>query len=105
MTRAVVIAVLALHVATACTGDTGSSWGPESVRYTAIELATKPGLSGLAADEDGSIWTVSERGREAYRIRLSQDLVASIEPYAITGVPDQTDIEAMEGLGDGRFAF
>lgn len=73
--------------------------------YVEIELPTQPGLSGLAADDGGGLWAVSERGREAYHITLSNNVLGSVDTYPITGIPDDTDLEAMEVLGGGRFAF
>jgi hypothetical protein len=72
---------------------------------TEIELDTKPGLSGLAADEKGRLWTVAERDEVAYRITLDSQLKPTIEVFPIVNVPADTDLEAMEELGDGKFAF
>src|SRR5688500_4731175 len=87
------VAVIALF---ACGGAAGSG------TRTFIEqpLATAPGLSGLAVDERGEVWTVAERARTAYRISPAN----AVEGFAITNVPDGHDLEAIAALGDG-FAF
>jgi hypothetical protein len=63
------------------------------------------GLSGLALDADGALWTVAERGRAAFRITLDGDRLASLERVPIDGIPDETDLESIAILDDGRFVF
>lgn len=72
---------------------------------TEVELDTKPGLSGLAADDKGRLWAVAERDLVAYRITLNSQLKPTLETFPIAGVPKDTDLEAMEELGDDHFAF
>ena len=69
----------------------------------AIVLDTAHGLSGLSVADDGALWTVAERARTAYRIVLDGDQVASIEPIAIDGVPDELDLESIEAASDTVF--
>src|SRR5690242_4463938 len=38
--------------------------------FDRITVDTANGLSGLATDETGALWTVAERDEKAYRIRL-----------------------------------
>lgn len=73
--------------------------------FTEVKLATKPGLSGLATDEHGALWTVSERGHEIYRITLSAALVPTIQTFAVIGVPPAYDLEAIAALGGDEFAL
>jgi Esterase-like activity of phytase len=73
--------------------------------FTEVVVDTAPGLSGLAADDQGRLWTVAERDAKAYRITLDATLKPAIETFAVTGVPGDTDLEGIEELGDGRFAF
>lgn len=74
--------------------------------FTRIPLATAPGLSGLAIDEHGALWTVSERAERAYRITLDAADKPTIETFTIEGRDlEDTDLEAMVVLGGGRFAF
>jgi len=73
--------------------------------FTEVVVDTANGLSGLAADDQGRIWTVAERDAKAYRITLDTALKPTIETFTITGVPGDTDLEGIEELGDGRIAF
>lgn len=73
--------------------------------FTEITVETANGLSGLAADDQGRLWTVAERDAKAYRITLDATSKPSIETFAITGVPGDTDLEGIEELGGGRIAF
>jgi hypothetical protein len=69
-----------------------------------LELDTAPGLSDLAVDDDGALWTVAERDRIAYRIRLAGDRLAGLVAFPIDGVPDGVDLEAIAWI-DGALAF
>ena len=74
--------------------------------FTEIELATAPGLSGLAVDADGALWTVAERAGRAYRITLAATGTApAIETLTVEGVPAGADLEGIAVLGPGRFAL
>lgn len=73
--------------------------------FTEVEVATAPGLSGLAADETGALWTVAERAARAYRIVLDANLRPAIETFPIEGMPAGTDLEGIAVLGGGRFAL
>ncbi len=74
--------------------------------FTRIPLATAPGLSGLATDDTGALWTVSERGERAYRVTLDADDKPTLETFEITGRTfKDLDLEAMAVLGGGRFAL
>jgi hypothetical protein len=70
--------------------------------FTEIVVETAPGLSGLAADPSGALWTVAERDHVVYRIALDPlDTVA----FPIDGAPPDHDLEAIAALPGGRFAF
>jgi hypothetical protein len=73
--------------------------------FVRVAIDTAPGLSGLAADDTGGLWTVAERAEAAYRVALSPALVPTVSRVGITGVPGHVDLEAIAWLGDGRFAF
>lgn len=73
--------------------------------FIEIAVATAHGLSGLAADDAGGLWTIAERDARAYRIALGADLVPSLETFTIEGVPAGTDLEGIAVLGDARFAL
>jgi hypothetical protein len=80
--------------------------GPEIVGpFLEVTVDTKPGLSGLAADKTGRLWTVSERGLEVYRISLDAWFAPALERFQIVGIPLDTDLEALELVGDGQLAF
>src|SRR5687768_8491071 len=74
--------------------------------FTRVAVATAPGLSGLAADDAGGLWTVSERGGRAYRISLDAEDRPTIETFTIEGHDlAELDLEAIAVLGGGKFAF
>jgi hypothetical protein len=73
--------------------------------FTEIPLDTENGLSGLAADDQGRLWTVAERAAKAYRITLDAALKPTLETFEITGVPGDTDLEGVEELGTTLLAF
>ncbi|MFN0251435.1 MAG: esterase-like activity of phytase family protein [Kofleriaceae bacterium] len=73
--------------------------------FTEVIVETAHGLSGLAADDQGRLWTVAERDAKAYRVTLDAALVPALETFAVTGVPGDTDLEGIEELGGDRMAF
>jgi hypothetical protein len=70
-----------------------------------VKLDTAPGLSGLATDDTGGIWTIAERDRKAYRITLDAQDRPSPEPLVVEGVPHSIDLEGIAWLGGGKFAL
>lgn len=70
-----------------------------------MPIDTDNGLSGIAIDDAGAIWTESERDLSVYRIVLDGARVASSTRYTITGAPAHTDLEAIAWLGPGKLAF
>ena len=64
--------------------------------FTRVELDTAGvhGLSGLAVDADGTLWTVAERGAAAFAITLDGARATAVR-YPIEGVPDGEDLEAV----------
>lgn len=52
------------------------------------------GLSGLAVDADGTLWTVAERGAAAFAITLDGARATAVR-FPIEGVPDGEDLEAV----------
>jgi hypothetical protein len=73
--------------------------------FKEIELPTAPGLSGLATDGSGGVWTIAERDPKAYRITLDPEDKPTLETFAIEGIPPKLDLEAIAWLGGDRFAF
>ncbi len=96
--------VLAM-LAGACPGNASHAPStPARALSSEFQLETVPGLSGLAVDETGALWTVAERERWAYRIRLRGGR-PSLDPYVIEGVPDGMDVEGVAVLAPGRLAL
>ncbi len=64
--------------------------------FTRVELDTAGvhGLSGLAVDADGTLWSVAERGAAAFAITLDGARATAVR-YPIEGVPDGEDLEAV----------
>ena len=73
--------------------------------FREVELDTSPGLSGLASDDRGGLWTVSERRDHAYRITFDAEGKHALETIAIDDTPDKIDLEGIAWLGGDRFAF
>jgi hypothetical protein len=73
--------------------------------FELVPIATDNGLSDLAVDDAGAIWTESERDHSVYRITLDGARVASSVRYEVAGAPDGVDLEALAWLGPGLLAF
>ncbi|HWU87895.1 MAG TPA: esterase-like activity of phytase family protein, partial [Kofleriaceae bacterium] len=89
----------------ACGKSPGIDRDRAAALFTEVEVATAPGLSGLAADDDGGLWTIAERDARAYRIVLDGSLRPAIETFTVEGVPADTDLEGIAVLGGDRFAL
>lgn len=98
------LARLALIGLVAC-GSKGLDKEKAAALFTEVPIETAPGLSGLALDDDGALWTVSERDAKAYLIKLDDKLVPKILEWPIEGIPAGTDLEGVAWLGKGRLAF
>jgi hypothetical protein len=72
--------------------------------FDEVKLDTKPGLSGLAVDDTGALWTIAERDAAAYRIVMT-GLSPKLETFAVTNLPDGLDLEGIGWLGENRFAL
>jgi hypothetical protein len=87
---------------------------PPSDRFDAIVVDTKPGLSGLAVNDQGTLFSIAERDRFAYAITLGKTR-DSRAPALVTELPivglaeDPTlnglDTEGIAWLGGNLFAF
>jgi hypothetical protein len=75
--------------------------------FTELVMPDAPqGLSGLAADADGVLWSVAERAQEIARITLRGTRAApELVRLPIAGVPPETDLEGIEVLPDGTLAI
>lgn len=74
--------------------------------FERVTLATGGvhGLSGLAVDADGALWTVAERGAVAFRIVLDGERGPVVAAYPVDGVPAGEDLEAVAVLPGGALA-
>jgi hypothetical protein len=61
------------------------------------------GLSGLAVDADGALWTVAERGKAAFRVELDGTRVHSITRHPIA-IEDGRDLESLAWQGGTMWA-
>lgn len=78
--------------------------------FERVELATSHGLSGLAAESGGALWTVAERAEAAYRVAFGQAGAPAVQRFAVRGVPPGMDLEgiavlAEDASGPTRFAL
>ncbi|MBK9030147.1 MAG: esterase-like activity of phytase family protein [Myxococcales bacterium] len=82
--------------------------GPGLDREAAAALFTRVtidtggvhGLSGLAVDGDGTLWTVAERGAAAFAITLEGERATTVRA-PVRGVPADEDLEAVAIAPDG----
>jgi hypothetical protein len=86
-------------------GDQPRTEPRSSAPFVEVPLATEPGLSGLAVDATGALWTIAERSDMAYRITLDAELHPTLQRFPVRGVPEGFDLEGIAVLGEGRFAF
>lgn len=93
-----------LLVLAAC-GSKGMDKERAAALFTEVPVETAPGLSGLAVDDDGYLWTVAERDAKAFLIKLDNAQKPTVQTFPIEGIPAGLDLEAMAWLGKGRFAF
>jgi hypothetical protein len=116
--RAAIASIAVAATGAACEKSVATDKG--GALFDEVVVETRPGLSGLAADDTAGIWAVAERaGRppavggttsqgaegEAYRITLDAKNTPTIEKLLVRGVPVDTDLEGIAWLGPDRFAF
>lgn len=93
--------LLACAWAAACAGHGGETRSGSGERPTRLRLPSDTvGLSGLGLDEEGALWAVAENQRLALRIRGRR-----VDRIAITGVPEDLEVESIAALGPGAFAL
>ncbi len=97
--------VAALLLSTAAASAASACGKPPSIDkqaaaglFTEVPVATGNGLSGLAADAGGALWTVAERDQKAYRITLDAALAPTVQTFELRGVPGGTDLEGIAVL-------
>ena len=73
--------------------------------FREVFLDTADGLSGLATDPSGALWTVAERATVAYKVTIDGSDHATVEAVRVEGVPPGLDLEGIAALDGGRFAF
>jgi hypothetical protein len=76
-----------------------------SPAFHEVRLDTADGLSGLASDASGALWTVAERADIVYKITLDESEHSTTEAFRVEGVPGGIDLEGIAVLDGGRFAF
>lgn len=70
-----------------------------------LPLSTR-GLSGLARDGDGRLWSTPERGQQLVPLsRSGTTFTRAGEPVPLVGVPDGWDTESLAWIGPGTFAI
>lgn len=81
------------------------SAAPVPLRVTRSELAGPPhGLSGLAADDRGGLWAISERDVSLVPLRLDGDRVLPAGPaLRVARWPVGLDAESLAWVSPGRF--
>lgn len=98
-------AAMALLVALAAgCGGRAPATSPPRTGFDVLELDTANGLSGLAREADGTLWTVAERAQRAYRITLDGDQATTIA-VPVENVPPGVDLESIAVLDADRVAF
>ena len=96
---------LALLLLLLACGSKGIDKEKAAALFTEVPIDTAPGLSGLAIDDDGGLWTVSERDAKAYQVQLDADHKPKLTEWPVEGIPAGTELEGVAWLGKGRFAF
>lgn len=75
--------------------------GAEGVRVLELELGDRVGMSGLALDDRGRLWTIPEQGDALLRIQGRR--LAAVIP--VQGIPGGLEAEALAWLEGERFAI
>ena len=95
-------AVAALIAAASGGGGPARAPAPAGAAFTRIVVDTggDHGLSGLAVDAAGTLWSVAERGAVALAITLDGDRAQAVR-YPVHGLPAGEDLEAVAMAADG----
>lgn len=95
-------ALVALALAACASRGPGLDRERAATTFTrvAIDTGGDHGLSGLAVDAAGTLWTVAERGAVALAITLDGDRAIAVR-YPVRGVPAGEDLEAVAIAPDG----
>jgi hypothetical protein len=68
-----------------------------------VSLDAYQGLSGLALDGDGHLWSIGERQRRLVEMEIRDNQLLSIRERPLTGVPRGVDIESLAWSGEFLF--
>jgi hypothetical protein len=95
--------VVVLAVVAACGGKKSIDRDRAAALFDRVTIDTHGihGLSGLAIDHDGAVWTVAERGKTAFRLELDGTKLKSTTAVPVDGLPPGNDMESAAFLGDG----
>lgn len=102
MSRAATLAIALAAAGCHRTRGPGLDRDAAAARFERITLDThgEHGLSGLAVDGDGALWSVAERGASLWKITLAGG-AATTARFAIRGLPDGEDLEAIAVVPGG----
>ncbi len=104
--RLVALALAVLAVTHAGCGRRKGKKGPidrvaADALFEQIPVVTPPGISDVTVDERGVMWAVAERDPIVVEIELGKPPIQ----HRIEGIVEGVDIEAIQSLGNGTFAF
>lgn len=94
----------AMTLAFAVAGCAAHPQSTPAALFSETVVDTAPGLSGLAVDDTGALWTIAERDRHAYRLE-SRGGKYQVAKFDVVGVPDGIDVEGIALLSPGHFAL
>jgi len=77
---------------------------PPPPAFTEIRIDAPQGLSGLAADAAGALWSVAERHGVIAKITMDAPQ-PTVTRYPVTGIPTDTDLEGIEIFDGDRVAI
>ena len=100
MRPALAIGTIGLLALVACSRKPDRATRAKGV-FHEVEIATPPGMSGLALDDRGILWAVPERDRRFVELTLE----GKVTLHPMVGFPARVDTEGVAWLGDHRFAI
>lgn len=94
---------LACAALAACSGEKSIDRERAAEMFARVTIDTHGvhGLSGLAVDRDGAVWTVAERGKTAFELELAGARLLATTAFPVEGLPAGEDMESAAALDDG----